>query len=197
MVWQHCAETFYDNTGGATVTYNVGGEASQWQWGGPVGDRYTVQTNPGASFSLAAGDAMNPTLSATGTVADGQWGGLSGTLIYTAAAYPVNASISLTGTTTDSSGNLDILIGQHCSASLSVTGMPQGFTVTGWQWSVTGPTFQTWSADTPAVNGNLYNPDASYYVDGAGPMTIANPGWYWHEIGNDTSKAETVSARRP
>jgi len=112
-------------------------------------------------------------------------------LSYKTAATPI--TLNLTGTTKDSSGQPHILIGQHCSASLN--GIPAGCTVSNYQWSVSGNTFQTWSADTPAVGSNPYNPDASYYVGGPGPLTNPTARWYWNDLAANTNGPahETVS----
>ena len=147
--------------------------------GSSSGTRYTVKSNPGASFTLTC----SPSSTAT-TTQDGAYA--SASVSYKATISPV--TINLAGTTPDSSGNLNILVGQHCTASL--VGIPSGCTVSNYQWSVTGTTFQTWSSDTPAVGGNSYNPDASYEVDGPGPLTNSTAGWYWND---HAQTAETVS----
>ena len=102
------------------------------------------------------------------------------------------------GPTKDSSGNWDILIGQHCTAQL--VGIPTG---SGWnttyQCSVSDTTYQTWQPTTPAIQPALANPNASYYVGGPGPLNgpdttktpnIPPPGWYWNDAANNM---ETVS----
>jgi hypothetical protein len=104
------------------------------------------------------------------------------------AAYPI--TINLTGTTPDSSGNLNILVGQGCGASIS--GLPGG---TGWgtpvyAWSVSGTAFQQWSPTTPAIGTAPANPNASYYVGGYGPSTNPTAKWYWNDPNN---ASETVS----
>jgi hypothetical protein len=114
---------------------------------------------------------------------------------YSAAVYPV--IISPGGATSDGNGGYDILVGQHCAPTLSPP--PPGCTYSNYQWSVTGTTFQTWSADTPAVGGNSYNPDASYYVGGPGPLNVATPSWYWNNMssaggGNSTTKTVSCAA---
>ncbi len=103
-------------------------------------------------------------------------------------AYPI--TINLTGTTPDSSGNLNILVGQGCGASIS--GLPGG---TGWgtpvyAWSVSGTAFQQWSPTTPAIGTAPANPNASYYVGGYGPSTNPTAKWYWNDPNN---ASETVS----
>lgn len=114
------------------------------------------------------------------------WDWTGGECTASFSVFPVN--INLAGAAPDSSGNLNILVGQHCSASL--VGIPSSCTVSSYQWSVSGTTFQTWSADTPAVGGNSYNGDASYEVDGPGPLTNSTAGWYWNDI---RQTPETVS----
>ena len=103
----------------------------------------------------------------------------------TAGIQPLSAAITLQGTTPDDGGGQDILIGQHCSAGLSVSGLPSGYQVTGYQWSVTGPTFQSWAVSADQSH--------TTEVDGPGDLTHANPGWYWNEIGDGVAKMETVS----
>lgn len=119
---------------------------------------------------------------------DADPGGVYGSagVSYKAAASPV--ILGLSGTTKDASSGDNILIGQHCTASL--TGIPSASGIT-YHWSVSGTTFQTWSADTPTVGGSPYNGDASYYVDGPGDLTLAQPGWYWNDLG-EPKTPETV-----
>jgi len=151
---------------------------------------YTVKSGSGGLSRITLAP-VTPTASSDGTSGSAGGSGASGTVnvSYTASATPV--SIKLDGTTKDSSGNLNILVGQHCSASLPGLVIPSGAPVS-YQWSVSGTTFQTWSADTPAVGGNSYNPDVSYEVDGPGPLTNPTAGWYWNDL-SQTPTPETVS----
>jgi hypothetical protein len=105
--------------------------------------------------------------------------------------YP--AYLDVGGTTPDSDGNLDILIGQQCSAS--IVGLPGG---TGWTttylWSVSGSTLQSWTVS--AIN--LQNPSQSQgtttFVGGFGTSTNATlPKWFWYDQGKDSDTSETVS----
>ena len=104
-------------------------------------------------------------------------------LSYTATVSPV--TISLGGTTPDTSGNQDILVGQQCTASL--VGIPASCTVSNYQWNVSGTTFQAWSNTTPAnysstgasTPGSLANPMASYKSNGFGATTSTSLSWYW------------------
>ena len=159
-----------------------------------TGTRYSVQG--GSSFSVTC----TPTASASSTAPANGSAGAFANVGYTAAVSPV--TLSLQGATLDSSHNYDILVGQHCTASL--VGIPSGCTVSNYQWSVTGTTFQTWSADTPSfpvmVGGVQIgiipeNPDVTYEVDGPGPLTNSTAGWYWNDLakGTGNNTQETVS----
>lgn len=111
------------------------------------------------------------------------------------AAYPI--TINLTGTTPDSSGNQNILIGQGCTAGVS--GIPADLMNNTahkpvYNWSIGGTTFQSWSPTTPA-NPNATPPtpanaNASYYDPSSGPLTNATAHWYWNDPAN---KSETVT----
>ncbi len=142
--------------------------------------QYTVINSPPATISdrLAGASA-----SSSATVPSGDSATISAG-VYDAVSYsPV--AISLQGPTPDSSGNLDILVGQYCQASLSgLPTFPTGTTVS-YQWSVSGTTFQSWVASSPN------NVDASFYDDGPGPLTNSTAGWYWNDFQAPT--AETVS----
>ena len=141
--------------------------------------RYSV--HGGSSFTVTC----TPTASASSTVPVGNQSGAYANVGYTATPYRITLTPS--GITKDSSGNLNILIGQWCKAS--ITGFPGNCVMT-YQWSVSGATFQMWSSQTPAVGNNPYNPDASYYVDGPGVLTNATAGWYWND---NVTKLENVS----
>ncbi len=100
---------------------------------------------------------------------------------YTPAIFPV--TISLTGTTKDSSGNQNILIGQGCTGSLS-TAAPVTFS--NYQWSAGGAVFdqfqvasdQSWGHTTPVSSDQWQQP---------------NP--YWHYLQYDSGPfAVTCSA---
>ena len=116
-------------------------------------------------------------------------GGYYSAVSYSCTAYPI--TISLTGTTPDSSGNQNILVGQGCTAVVS--GIPSGFTVL-YNWSVSGTTYQDWLPTTPAFPNasppTAANANASYYSPGSGPLTNATAHWYWNDPAN---KSETVT----
>ncbi len=98
--------------------------------------RYTAQTGG----QTAVLQAVNPSATAGGQ-------GSSCSAGYTASVSPV--IITLSGTlknnngnpVLDSSGNQQILIGQSCGSGLS--GIPSSCTVSNYQWSVSGTTFQS------------------------------------------------------
>ncbi len=108
---------------------------------------------------------------------------------------PVPTSLSLGGTTKDADNNDNILVGQHCTASM--TGLPDDSswpTKTTYQWSVSGTTFQSWDwVDPPPPD---FNSDEGHtnYVDGPGPLTNPTASWYWNDLmGSGASTSETVS----
>jgi len=105
------------------------------------------------------------------------------------SVYPM--SITLSGTTPDASGNLNILVGQGCIPSLST--IPHLFTASNppaYLWNVSGTTFQSWSPTTPATATTPANPNASSYVPCSWPSQQAAPQWYWNDL---QQTPETVS----
>jgi len=134
---------------------------------------------------------VQDTPSASSTPGLGQTGNVD--VSYSASASPV--TISLPGTTADSDHSLNILVGQHCTAS--ITGLPDDSswtTKTTYQWSVSGTTFQSWDwVDPPPPD---FNGDEGHtnYVDGPGPLTNPTASWYWNDLmGSGASTSETVS----
>ena len=102
---------------------------------------------------------------------------------YKATALPI--TINLTGTTPDSSGNQNILVGQGCTASVS--GIPPDLLNNTthppvYNWSISGTTFQTWQSQTPAIGDDSANLDASYYVTGPGPLNNSTARWFWNDL---------------
>ena len=125
---------------------------------GPGGDSFSVSCSPTVTFSGGSSDAY---------------------VQYSAGAGPVTLGPP-SGTTLDSSGNPNILVGQPCTGT--VDGIPT--TDNGWQstysWSVSGTTFETWSATTPAIGTAPANPNASYYNP---TIPATNPAsWYWNDL---------------
>lgn len=148
------------------------------------GGQYSAVSSPGASFSIPVSGSYQPTASTAATSGSSGVSDSTASVDYQVQAFPV--FINPGGATPDSSGNYNILVGQGCTASLSSLPCP----VSGWQWSVSGPTFQQWSTTTPPIGTNPANPNASYEVDGYGPSTNSTAHWYWNDPSNTT---ETVS----
>ncbi len=113
---------------------------------------------------------------------------LSGSPDTSSAVHP-NVSnppytVTLTGPTKDSSGNLDILVGQQCQATISLPPFVYGTMLT-YQWKVSGTTFQSW---TVVSDGN--NQSHTTEVDGYGNSAAGSLSWYWND---KQSTSETVS----
>ena len=141
--------------------------------------------------------AVNPPFSVTsGYPPYTRWPGGQTSVSY--RAYPVN--ISLSGTTPDSSGNLNILVGQGCTASL--VGIPSDLLNNTdhpptYSWTVSGTRFQAWSPYPPPNFIGPVNPNGSFYSDGPGPLTNPTAHWYWNEAaGTETVKC-TVTVTPP
>ena len=151
-----------------TSTYGRNGPSqskSAILWSQQSGSPFSVSCTPSASF--------------TGTVAAGALGSVKGEASVGSMitnVYPI--TLNLSGTTPDSSGNLNILVGQDCTASLN--GIPSGCTVSNWKWSVTGTTFQSWSAS------NSYTIE----VDGPGPTAYSTASWFWDDL---KTESDTVT----
>ena len=151
----------------------------------------TVQTTSGtfshlAQVSNAGGNkvvSLPPITLDAGCSTDGSNSG--GSNIINIVTTPVN--MVLAGATIGN-GQYNILVGQGCTASLFAAA-PGGrvyVNFTGYNWSVTGTTFQSWSPTTPAMPNakppTLANPNASYFVGGYGPATNATANWYWNDL---------------
>lgn len=106
------------------------------------------------------------------------------TYTYAAIAYPV--TINLQGTTKDSSGNLNILVGQRCTASL--VGIPQellgGIT---YSWSISGKPLLSWTASS----------SASSPTPGPSSTTDATTYWYWSEAATMETVTCTATVTPP
>lgn len=88
--------------------------------------------------------------------------------------------MKLDGTTPDSSGNLNILVGQGCTASL--VGIPSNLLpYTTYSWTIPGITFQSWNGDS----GNT--PVTA--VTGSGRLDQPTAHWFW----SDTAGNKTVT----
>jgi hypothetical protein len=149
------------------------------------GTEYTEVTATGGVFTVPVHlTASSGTTSGTnGFDGDGDYYTGSANCSASVGAFTVSTlvpEIALSGTSVDpSDGSINILIGQYCGASLA--GVPSDCTIT-YAWSVSGSTFQTWQSQTPAIGSAPANLDASYYVDGPGPLTNPTAGWYWNDL---------------
>jgi hypothetical protein len=142
------------------------------------------QTSTGYEYTLNTGNTISCTPSG---IYGGVFGGCG--VDYSATPYPI--TIGVNGAVQDTSGNWDILVGQGCTSSLQ--GVPGNCTVSNYVWTVSGTTLQDWSPSTPAgFLGFGANPDASYEVDGPGPLTNATASWFWNDPGPGPDK-ETIT----
>jgi hypothetical protein len=137
--------------------------------------RYSVVYNPGGTITCSPSATVGSSVAL-----------INASVYYSAVAYPI--TMLLGGVTKGADGSDNILIGQRFTPTL--VGFPSDCTISNYQWSVTGPTFQSWT-----VNTYPNNPNHSYTaeVDGPGNLAIPNPGWYWRHIGSNDSHSETVS----
>jgi hypothetical protein len=141
-----------------------------------------------------------PVCDAQATATSVSGSGVSASVSYTAAVTPIILTINPGGQAIqDSSLNWDILVGQKCSPTMTVS--PSGYSLSNYQWSVTGTTFQSWTVSA----------DQSYTteVDGPGPLNgpnttstppIPGPSWYWNDASSTTETitcTATVTPVRP
>ena len=135
-----------------------------------------VKTNPGTTFSVTC----TPTATDTGTGSPNYNYCVVGVSVgYVAAATPAILSINLKGTTPDGNGNLDILVGQVCTASVVCTPAADLSGAT-YQWSDPGgTTLQSW---TPGLA-----PVAAVW-----PSANASPSWYWNDLVGPTRTVQCV-----
>ena len=95
-------------------------------------------------------------------------------------------TLTLTGTTPDSSGNPNILVGQQCTGT--VNGIPAALQpYATYKWSVSGTTFESW--------GVVSDPKNQSHTVEVDAIPATNPTqWYWNDnLGSGKSKPETVS----
>ena len=161
--------------GGSSVP-SVPGPGGEWDY-----TLYTVQNNPPATLPVTCSPEAHANSSGTSSPNSSALGG--STVRYSSSVTSV--ALSLNGPTKDASGNLNILVGQGCTASLPGLPIPSGSTVT-YQWTISGNKFQSWDHST------LANPQASSYVPGPGPLTNPTAHWYWDDPGSGPTP-ETVT----
>lgn len=171
VVKQDCTLLTYLSPG-ATTSYSTGLGHSGNGSGYPDDVLYTVQSNPGQAFSITP--ACSPSLTVTTPATSNVSGG---TVQYSATAYPV--TVDLGGTTKDSSGADNILIGQGCTASMSAG--PAA--LSNFQWTVPGQTFQNFVI-APDQSSAQANPIPS------STWSSPTPQWHWSQ-----DETVTVSAQ--
>ena len=197
IVTEHCTVTWSGQvSGGASVsgscTNPLGGSSVPATPGpGATWDytRYTVRTDSPDTLTLSC-DAEADAEAASGSVPNASSTG-SANVNYSASVSPV--VINPEGTTPDSSGNPNILVGQGYTAGLS--GIPSALSnntasppTYSWTASDQANTFQSWSPTTPFIQRVQHaNPYASYYVPGPGTLTKPTVSWYWNELNNTTA----------
>ncbi len=131
----------------------------------------------GASFSVSC----SPTATFTGQAGTAGYVEGEARVSGGARAYPITLNIS-SGTTKDSSGNPNILVGQQCTAT--VNGIPSNLLpYTTFDWSgISGTKFESWSVVSDANN-------QSHTVE-VDAIPATNPTqWYWNDSAN---ASETV-----
>ncbi len=136
---------------------------------GGSGTYYSLKSQPGASFTVDC----TPTASSSGSSGSpGSGSHSSVSIFYSASASPV--TITPGGTTPDSSGALNILVGQGCTASLNTP----PFSVSqqsGWTWTVSGTKFQSWNVSSDQQTATL--------IPVPNPLTDPTPQWFWNDLG--------------
>jgi len=190
ILTQTCTAAYYGPMGGncddglgSSHAYSEGGYTCSET-------KYTVQSSPGASFTATC----SPSAFITGPAnrASGATGSVS--VYYSASLSPV--TLTLSGTTKDSSGNLNILIGQGCSGSLSVG----GFQLTDFQWTISGDTFAKYEIknSTVPIDTTVASVGHVTYLS-SDDLTSSSPHWYWkHGLsdpvgGTASGEPQTVS----
>ena len=155
---------------GYKFTNGSGGYPESGSW---TGTKYSVATS-GQSTTTTCSPSF--VLKGTTGVNSDSYEYCTMQYTYTATAFPV--TMSLAGTTPDASGNLNILVGQGCTASL--VGIPDDLANNTanpptYSWTVSGSTFQDWGPSSPLL------PDASYFNGGYGPSSNLTSHWYWYD----------------
>ncbi len=178
VVQQYC-EAQWSSTG-ISGSASGGGAASNGL-GSPVVVNTSSANSTGSSYSAGAGGASfsvtcTPTATFTGASGTATHSYISGitSIDYNASAYPV--TISLGGTTPDSSGNPNILIGQGCTAYLQAGSLP-GATITfsNFNWAPQDPVVFAQYQMAPAPDQST----AQVIPVASSEWTKPSPHWYY------------------
>ena len=180
-----------DGTGTGAADNDLGSPARVQSWvvGGSVdcqGYGYTVISAPGLSPKVT----LNPSakLTVKSGVKRGAYAGGGPKFQWHFDVYPV--TLTLGGTTKDSSGKDNILVGQNCSPHLNILGLPSGVYV-GWPtWSVSGGTYTSFDIGAGQNTGSTTPfPDPIWNISVNPPP--ANPTFFWKDA-NIAGTPETV-----
>ena len=144
--------------------------------------RYSVQG--GQTFSVTA----TPTASASGVALSGNSPLSANAFVGYVAAASVT-TMSVNGVPQDAGSTYNILVGQGCGVSVPALSPAN----TTYAWTVSGTRFQDWQGATPATGTAPANSQASYYVDGPGPLNQATAHWFWNDA-SQTSETVTCAA---
>ncbi len=177
VIVQHGYATWANFTGYDTGSCDDGlGDTSTSGYGGvSQGTTYTVDTSGQATLTYQCTPRA---------VVSGGFG--AAVVEYYVEVYPV--TINFSGTTKDSGGNDNILIGQGCTGSLSTTAP---VTFSNFQWDIPGDTFGGFGMGVDNIYsngkpyGHVYPVDPSEYQK-------PNPHWFW-KSGNEQGNSEIVS----
>ncbi len=197
LVEQDCSASYnisasgYDASGSGSANSGLPGAvtATEFPGGGSDNTNYSVGAG-GASFTATC----NPSVTCSGGNGGQSCSYTTGTalVVYHAVAYA--ATLSVGGTTPDSSGNPNILVGQQATGTVFVVtpnNQPSPCGLSNFQWNVSGTTFESWG-----VASDANNQSHTVKVD-AIPAT--NPTqWYWNDLANASETVKcTVTVAPP
>ncbi len=167
------AEDSLDGAGTATMTLNSSYSNCSCQVSGM---RFVLVSNASLSTTVSLNTvSANASSSATGSNPGGY--GSIGVTVYAAPVV-----VTLSGTTKDTNGSDNILIGQGCTAYIQAGPLPNGtITFSNFNWTVPGQTFAQFQVATDQSAGQAIPVDSTEW-------TKPNPHWYWSK-----DEAVTVS----
>lgn len=190
IIEQQATALWNGGTGASGSSNNPLGGANPGKGIDWVAAKYTGQNTPPTSLVMTLSG-----LSASGSPPPPASGGS----VAARASYQVSVSpvtINLVGTTPDANGNMHILIGQKCSATLS--SMPSGCTATNIQWSVDGWTVQanSWVVSSGSASATFTGPNVAYTFTQATPSATP-PSWYWDDNAGPMTVTCTATVTPP
>ena len=155
-----------------------------------LGTKYSGQSGSGFTSTCSLNGTL---LGTTGINLDSY---MYGTAQFSYSLIGVPVTISLPGTTPDSTGLLHILIGQKCSASL--VGVPVACSVSNIKWTVSGETIQgdSWLASIDDSSATFPGPFGPYTYTQA-TSSATPPVWYWDDNGGQKTVNCTATITPP